>query len=508
MNNLTISNSISLEEKDSNVLSKLKLDSMTFVLFGATGDLAKRKIFPALYNLFLDGKFPASYSIIGLGRRPWSDNTFRAHIEESLKIFSRRLESDNAKMEKFLRAFRYTTLDVTNDASYEELLNMIEQREKELSIPENRLFYLSVAPEYIDVITSNINKSGLGSTKGWKRLIIEKPFGHDLLSAQELNQKLMETFEEEEIYRIDHYLGKPMVQNLEAITFANPILQVLWNNNYISNIQITASETVGVEDRASYYDQSGAIRDMFQNHILQLLMMTAMHLPKSSNAKQVRKEKIKIMEHLRPLKKETIDLHIVRGQYSSGEIHGNSVVGYTEEPGIKPYSLNDTFVAARLWIDDYFWSGVPFYIRTGKRMKEKSTRIVIEFMDPLKDLYAIEKEELDPNLLVIDIGPNEGISLQLNSRNSLNNKIEPIFTKVSSNQEEVPEAYELLLFDVLRGDATFFASWKEVELSWKWVQPIQEAFKDNDLALHLYRAGSMGPDASDQLLIQDGFKWW
>jgi glucose-6-phosphate 1-dehydrogenase len=237
-------------------------------------------------------------------------------------------------------------------------------------------------------------------------------------------------------------------------------------------------------------------------------MMTAMHLPKSSNAKQVRKEKIKIMEHLRPLKKETIDLNIVRGQYSSGEIYRKSVVGYKEEPGIKPCSLNDTFVAARLWVDDYFWSNVPFYIRTGKRMKEKSTRIVIEFKDPLKSLYDIENKELDPNLLVIEIGPNEGISLQLNSRNPLNNKIEPVFTKVSSNQEEVPEAYELLLFDVLRGDATFFASWKEVELSWKWVQPILEAFKDNDLPLHLYRAGSMGPDASDQLLIHDGFKWW
>ncbi|WP_310330465.1 glucose-6-phosphate dehydrogenase [Priestia megaterium] len=481
---------------------------MTFILFGATGDLAKRKIFPALYNLFLDGKLPNSYSIIGLGRRSWSDSIFRAHIEASLKIFSRRLESDNTKLEKFLQAFRYTTLDVTNDASYEELLNIIEQREKELDIPENRLFYLSVAPEHIDMITSNISKSGLGSSKGWKRLIIEKPFGHDLLSAQELNEKLMKTFEEEEIYRIDHYLGKPMVQNLEAITFANPILQVLWNNNYISNIQITASETVGVEERASYYDQSGAIRDMFQNHMLQLLMMTAMHLPKSSNAKQVRKEKIKIMEHLRPLKKETIDLNIVRGQYSSGEIYRKSVVGYKEEPGIKPCSLNDTFVAARLWIDDYFWSNVPFYIRTGKRMKEKSTRIVIEFKDPLKNLYDIENKELDPNLLVIEIGPDEGISLQINSRNPLNNKIEPIFTKVFSNQEEVPEAYELLLFDVLRGDATFFASWKEVELSWKWVQPILEAFKDNDLPLHLYRAGSMGPDASDQLLIHDGFKWW
>jgi glucose-6-phosphate 1-dehydrogenase len=507
MNSLTVSNDICLEEKGSNIPNKL--DSMTFVLFGSTGDLAKRKIFPALYNLFLDGKLPASFSVIGLGRRSWSNHTFQSHIEDSLKLFSRRLERNHATMEKFLSLFHYTALDVTNEKSYEELLDMIEQGEKELNIPENRLFYLSVSPEYIDVITSNINKSGLGSTKGWKRLIIEKPFGHDLLSAQQLNHKLMTVFEENEIYRIDHYLGKPMVQNLEAITFANPILQVLWSNNYISNIQITASEEVGVEERASYYDQAGAIRDMFQNHMLQLLMMTAMHIPTPSNAKQVREEKIKIMEHLRPLQKETIDLHIVRGQYDSGEIRGKSVVGYKEEPGINPCSLNDTFVAARLWIDHYLWRGVPFYIRTGKRMKKKSTRIVIEFKNTLKKLDNIEDNEVNPNLLIIEIGPNEGISLQLNSKNPLNhNKIEPISIKFSSSQEKVPEAYELLLFDVLKGDPTFFASWKEVELSWDWIQPILEAFKDNNFPLHSYSSGSMGPDASDQLLKNDGFKWW
>jgi glucose-6-phosphate 1-dehydrogenase len=501
--------SIRLEERNHNELNKLKLDSMTFVLFGATGDLAKRKIFPALYNLFLDGKFPHSFSIIGLGRRSWSDNTFQAHIEESLKTFSRRLESNTASIEKFLRAFRYVALDVTNGETYEKLLDMIQQRERELSIPENRLFYLSVSPEFVDVITSNINQSGLGSTTGWKRLIIEKPFGHDLLSAQELNQKLLQTFKEEEIYRIDHYLGKTMVQNLEAIIFANPIMQVLRNNHCISNIQITASETVGVEERASYYDQSGALRDMVQNHMLQLLMMTAMHLPKSRNAKHIREQKIKVMENLRPLGKKTIDLHVVRGQYESGEIHGESVVGYKEEPGITPCTVNDTFVAARLWIDDYFWNGVPFYIRTGKRMKEKSTRIVIEFKNSFNDLYAVENREINPNILVIEIGPNEGISLQLNSKNALNyNKIEPILTQFSSDQKDVPEAYELLLFDALRGDATFFASWKEVELSWRWVQPILEAFKNNDLPLHSYSAGSMGPDASDQLLKEDGFIWW
>lgn len=390
---------------------------MTFVLFGATGDLAKRKIFPALYHLFLDQKMPHSFSIIGLGRREWSDDDFQTHVAHSLKTFSTRFINDRSKMEEFLRAFRYISLDVTNVQGYKKLLEIVQQREKELNIPENRMFYLSVAPEFFDVITSNIKESGLGSTKGWKRLIIEKPFGHDLKSAQHLNEKLSQAFEEEEIYRVDHYLGKPMVQNLEALKFANPLFQSLWNNQYIANVQITASETVGVEERAGYYDQTGAIRDMFQNHMLQLLMMTAMHLPKRISAKDIRDEKRKIIESLRPLQKEEVGLHVVRGQYGPGEIFGKPVVGYKEEPGIAASSTTDTFVAARLWIDDEFWSGVPFYLRTGKRMKEKSTRIVIEFKNPLKEWYLQKNEETAPNLLVIEISPNEGVTLQLNSKN-------------------------------------------------------------------------------------------
>ncbi|HWO95954.1 MAG TPA: glucose-6-phosphate dehydrogenase [Bacillus sp. (in: firmicutes)] len=485
------------------------MDSMTFVLFGATGDLAKRKIFPALYNLFLDEKLPHSFSIIGLGRREWSDDTFQAHVEESLKTFSRRLTNETSKKKEFLRAFRYCSLDVMDSEGYKELLNMIQKREEELNIPENRLFYLSVAPEFVDMIISNIKESGLGSTKGWRRLIIEKPFGHDLKSAQDLNEKLSEAFEEDEIYRIDHYLGKPMLQNLETLEFANPVLQALWNNQYIANVQITASETVGVEERAGYYDQAGAIRDMVQNHMLQMLMMTAMHLPKRISANDIRHEKRKVMEFLRPLQKEDIVTHVVRGQYDSGEIQGKPVAGYTEEPGIDVSSTNDTFVAARLWIDNSFWSGVPFYIRTGKRMREKSTRIVIEFKNPLKDLYMIQNEETAPNLLIIEISPNERFSLQLNTKNPLNDgKIEPVTMDFSADQEGVPEAYELLIFDALRGDSTFFAHWKEVELSWKWVQPILEAFEENTLPLHLYRSGSMGPEASHQLLEEDGFKWW
>ncbi|TWI58094.1 glucose-6-phosphate dehydrogenase [Halalkalibacter nanhaiisediminis] len=485
------------------------MDSMTFVLFGATGDLAKRKIFPALYNLFLDGNMPTSFSVIGLGRREMSHDEFQARVEDSLVTFSRRQTDDQSKMEGFLKAFRYNALDVNNPDDYKKLLQTIQQREEELTIPENRMFYLSVAPEFFDKIAYQIKESGIATTKGWKRLIIEKPFGHDLKSAQQLNRNLSVAFEENEIYRIDHYLGKPMVQNLEALEFANPVLQALWNNQYIANVQITASETVGVEERAGYYDQSGAIRDMFQNHMLQMLMMTAMHLPKKISPDDIRKQKKMVMESLRPLQKQEVAKDIVRAQYDQGEVSGEAVVGYQEEPGVKAGSMNDTFIAARLWIDNDFWNGVPFYIRTGKRMTEKSTRIVIEFKNPIKDLYSSNNDETAPNLLMIEINPNAGVTLQLNSRNLLNNgKLEPINVDFSASQDDMPEAYELLIMDAISGDATFFAHWDEVEMAWKLVQPILEAFEGNIVPLHRYPSGSMGPEASDQLLKENGFNWW
>jgi glucose-6-phosphate 1-dehydrogenase len=485
------------------------MESMTFVLFGSTGDLAKRKIFPALYNLYLDHKLPQPISIIGLGRGQMSHTEFQSHVKQSVKTFSRRSVEDSSDMQTFLDAFRYQALDATNPQDYRMLLDLVQQREAELNLPQNRMFYLSVAPEFFDVIALNIKERGLGLTKGWKRLIIEKPFGHDLKSARILNEKLSKAFEEDEIYRIDHYLGKPMVQNLEALAFANPVLQSLWNNKYIANVQITASETVGVEERAGYYDQAGAIRDMVQNHMLQMLMMTAMHLPKGISAKEIRDEKRKVMEALRPLMKESVGLDVVRGQYGSGEIKDQPVVGYKDEPGIESSSQNDTFVAARLWIDNPFWNGVPFYIRTGKRMKEKSTRIVIEFKNPLKELYNIKNEQVAPNILIIEINPNENVSLQLNSKNALNGgEIEPVRINFSAEQEGVPEAYERLIYDAFRGDSTFFAHWSEVELAWEWVQPILDAFEGNDVPLHFYESGSYGPEASRRLLEEDGFKWW
>ncbi|WP_308635188.1 glucose-6-phosphate dehydrogenase [Paenibacillus silvisoli] len=484
------------------------MEPMTLVLFGATGDLAKRKIYPALYNLFLDGKLPQSFSVFGLGRREFNDETFRSHVEQSLSAFSRRVPGDEAATQSFLNAFRYNVLNIGRIEDYAKLLTRVEEREEALGAAPNRMFYLSVAPEFFEPIAANVMESGLGSAKGWKRLVIEKPFGHDLQSARELNVKLGKAFAEDEIYRIDHYLGKPMVQRLETLQQSNSMLHALWTNRHIANVQITANETVGVEERAAYYDQAGAVRDMFQNHMLQLLMMLAIHLPSNSSADEVRLKKKKVMEALLPLQPEDIAASIVRGQYQSGSIQGKPVIGYAAEPGIPEGSMNDTFIAAKLQIDDYFWRGVPFYIRTGKRMKEKSTRIVIEFKEPLAQQAGHKDERKRPNLLVIEISPHEGITLQLNMKDAgRSGELQPIRIDFHASQQDVPEAYENLIRDAMLGDATFFAHWDEVELAWKWTQPILDAFQANRLPLYPYEAGSYGPAASDELLAKDGYRW-
>ncbi|MBJ6360726.1 glucose-6-phosphate dehydrogenase [Paenibacillus sp. GCM10012307] len=484
------------------------MEPTTFVLFGATGDLAKRKIYPALYNLFLDQKLPQHFSLIGLGRRELTDEDFRANIEKSLQDFSRRNVQDSAQLERFLQAFGYNVLNIGNKEDYQVLHQRIEQREQELNLRPNRMFYLSVGPEFFETIAANIMGSGLGSADGWKRLVIEKPFGSDLQTARDLNEKLSQAFTEEEIYRIDHYLGKPMVQNLEALQQVNPVFRALWTNRYIANVQITASETVGVEERAGYYDHVGALRDMFQNHMLQLLMMTAIHVPQKSASEKVHQKKKLVMEALETLSKQDVHAHVVRGQYTAGSIQDKSVVGYVEEPGIPQESRNETFVAARLKIDDYFWRGVPIYIRTGKRMREKSTRIVIEFKEPLKQSTS-KADAAAPNLLIFEISPNEGISLQLNTRDPQHRgEFKPIYINLHENQDNIAEAYENLIHDALNGDPTFFAHWDEVELSWAWVQPILEAFEENLVPLYTYEAGSFGPAESDALLAEDGFHWW
>jgi len=487
-------------------MNEQNVQSMTFVLFGATGDLAQRKLFPALYNLYLEGKLPSPISIIGLGRSPFSDLNFQSIVERSLREYSRRTVQTSI-LGEFLSKFRYCAFDARNQNSYQLLHDIIIQREKQLGLSGNRLFYLSVSPNLVDVITSNLSACGISQTNGWKRLIVEKPFGSDLKSAQQLNGKLREVFTEDEIYRIDHYLGKPIVQNLESLKLANPILDSLLNQKQIANVQITASETVGVEKRADYYDQAGAIRDMFQNHLLQLVRMTALQLPPKETNKKIGKKQGDIIESLRPIKQQDISKNVVRGQYESGEVHGKSVAGYQEEPGVVAYSKNDTFFAARLYIDNPSWSKIPFYIRTGKRLDQKSTRIVIEFRNKSINLGGFQDSEIPSNLLIIEISPHERVSLWNYIDNFPMDQLDLTCNNLSTNSEEQPESYEILLFDAINGNKTFFVHWKEVESSWKWTQPLLEAFQDDTLPLYPYPAGSSGPHAADLLLQENGFSW-
>jgi glucose-6-phosphate 1-dehydrogenase len=481
------------------------MEDMTFILFGATGDLAQRKLFPALYNLYLDGKLPDTVSIIGLGRKYASDEAFQSKVEKALCAYSRR-SVDPSNLQEFLAKFRYFTFDATIEESYVNLLKLVEAREQELGIPENRLFYLSVAPSLVDIITSNLHASGLDKNKGWKRLVIEKPFGRDVETARQLNDKLLETFHDNEIYRIDHYLGKPMVQSLNTLILANPVLDSLLDQKLISNVQITASEIVGVETRADYYDKAGAIRDMVQNHLLQLVMMTALYLPENLTDNKIQTKKTEILASLRTIRKEEAHQHVVRGQYEAGEIHDAPVTGYKEEPGVEVSSKNDTYFAARLAIDHPSWEGIPFYIRTGKRMNKKSTQIVVEFKHKMVDSDRLKGTS--PNLLVLEISPNESISLRVNLKEASGNQFKPVWIDFSTSSENQPEAYELLLFDAILGDSTFFAHWREVELSWEWIEPLLNAYEEDLLPLHGYRAGSTGPEAAEELLQQKQHKWW
>ncbi|MCZ0757067.1 glucose-6-phosphate dehydrogenase [Anoxybacillus sp. J5B_2022] len=479
------------------------------VIFGATGDLAKRKLFPSIYRLYQKGKLSEEFAVVGVARRPLSNDEFRRYVSQSIEDSTKQELSD----ESFVSHFYYHSLDVTSTASYQELKSLLERLDATYDIPGNRIFYLAMAPEFFGTITSHLKSEGLTATDGWKRLVIEKPFGHDLKSAQQLNKEIRQAFSEKEIFRIDHYLGKEMVQNIEVIRFANAIFEPLWNNRFIANIQITSSETLGVEDRGRYYDHSGALRDMVQNHMLQMVALLAMEPPIKLTTDDIRSEKVKVLRALRPITHDEVDQYFVRGQYGRGFIRGQEVVGYREENNVDPNSNTETFVAGKLMIDNFRWAGVPFYIRTGKRMTEKSTKIVVQFKDVPMNLYYRTSENVHPNLLVIHIQPDEGITLHLNAKKSGESmKTTPIKLDYCNNCIDginTPEAYEKLLYDCMRGDATNFTHWDEVAASWSFIDPISEVWANTKAAdFPNYEAGSMGPKAADELLQKDGFHWW
>ncbi|MBS4199587.1 glucose-6-phosphate dehydrogenase [Bacillus sp. FJAT-49732] len=478
------------------------------MIFGATGDLAKRKLYPSLYHLFRKGKLAEHFAVIGVARRPWTNEILREHVKDSVLTSIK----DAENVEEFVSHFYYKPHDVSDSQSYIQLKNLANELDQKYGLDGNRIFYLAMAPEFFGTIAEHLKIDGLTDTEGFHRLVIEKPFGHDLESAIELNKRIRNVFSENDIYRIDHYLGKEMVQNIEVIRFANAIFEPLWNNRFISNIQITSSEMLGVEERGGYYETSGALRDMVQNHMLQMVALLAMEPPIRLTPKEIRSEKVKVLGALRTIEHDEIPNYFVRGQYGSGEINGEKVIGYRDEQNVNKESNTDTYVAGKLMIDNFRWAGVPFYIRTGKRMTAKSTKIVIQFKDIPMNLYYKSEKDLDPNLLVIHIQPEEGITLHLNAKDTGQMmETTPVKLNFSNNHTpglNTPEAYEKLLFDCLRGDATNFTHWDEVALSWSFVDKISHYWESKKAEFPNYSAGTMGPKEADELLKKEGFSWW
>ncbi|MBP6783772.1 MAG: glucose-6-phosphate dehydrogenase [Verrucomicrobiales bacterium] len=491
-------------------------ESCIIVIFGATGDLTHRKLIPALYNLAADGDLPAGLRVVGFARREKSDEEFRTGLEELNKEVSR--QGHNGDLwAQFSQSITYHTSEFGDLEGYAALKNRLDEMEKAGASP-NRLYYLASAPEFFDDILLQLRESGLNrSETGWCRAVVEKPFGTDLATAQHLNHVVNETFAEANTYRIDHYLGKETAQNIMVLRFANQLFEVLWNNRFIDHVQITCAEHLGMEGgRGGYYDKAGALRDMVQNHLLQLLSLIAMEPPADLTADGVRDEKVKVLKSLRPFKNaDEVGKSVVRAQYTAGTVNGNEVPGYRREDRVNPGSLTETFVALKIMIDNWRWEGVPFYMRMGKRLPRKGTEISIHFKHAPKVLFnaGTGAEAMPGNVLVIRIQPNEGISLGMRSKRpgpaATLQAVKMDFRYQTSFGKSSPEAYERLLLDAMAGDATLFARKDEVETAWRYVDQIENAWHKSPAPPKMaeYPAGSWGPKEADELLDLDSHEW-
>ena len=481
------------------------------VIFGATGDLTHRKLIPALYNLAADGELPAGAAIVGFARRNKSDDEFRQDLEEATRKFSRQPVRDEI-WKTFAQSISYHQSEFDDESGYKNLAKRLDEIDKNYGTRSNRLFYFAAAPDQFEPILKHLKAAGLNETceGSWARIIVEKPFGTDLDSARELNRIIRNSFTEEQTYRIDHFLGKETAQNILVLRFANAIFAPLWNTHYVDHVQITAAETLGVGTRAGFYEQTGALRDMVQNHLLQLLCLVAMEPPTDLSANSIRDEKVKVVRSLHRWSRNEIAANVVRGQYTAGAIHGEPVVGYRQEQNVNPDSQTETFVALRLFIDNWRWADVPVYMRVGKRLPKSETDISIHFKKAPAVLF--NKDLSDLNVLVIRIQPDEGISLRIHAKvPGTSFRIEPVkmdFHYGTSFGKPSPEAYERLLLDAMSGDATLFARSDEVEEAWAFIDPIEEAWHAKDAPeLFFYPAGSWGPEAADNLLAREGRAW-
>ena len=476
-----------------------RVPECAIVIFGANGDLTKRKLLPALYRLAHDRRLPESFAIVGNSRTEMSDDAFRERMCDSVKQFSEDTEFDQALWDRFSRNIHYVAGDMNDPALYSALAEKADATGQ-----RNMLFYLSTQPSYYGTVVDGLKNSGLHqSEKGWRRIIVEKPFGHDLQSAHALNQCLQQVFPERETYRIDHYLGKETVQNIFGFRFGNGIFEPLWNRRYISQVQITAAESIGVEGRGAYYQEAGALRDMIQNHLLQVMATIAMEPSAVFESDAVRDERAKLLRSIRIMKPEDVARNSVAGQYK----------GFRDEEGVNPQAQTDTYAAATFYVDNWRWAGVPFFIRSGKRLPKRVTDIAIQFKAAPLALFGNDSggPNTRPNLLILRIQPEEGISLRFLSKEPGDGmRLRPVsmdFNYGTSFGERSPSAYETLLMDAMQGDATLYTRQDMVEASWKVIQPILEDWGNRKFTFPNYEPGSWGPAEADAMLGRLGLKW-